>query len=251
MSERPVQTRAVQTGCRHEPDLRPSEGILDHLLLDQDECGTRRALRGDIGVTLPMHLIEPISDAGRHALLKASRCGAKTNAAQPRLCRPKRRERSRHGAVDDIEQIAGQCRVGVEAEEHVARHHGVPRDPHLAITEARDRRDAAVDRAPLLAADRYLDLDAALLADIDLLHRQRITLKQPTDHLGCRHGLRLGAPVGHGLVGQCLDPRLDPGELGCLPQSVAGPLSRANVYRLVILLVRRAQQSRVLGGGTD
>jgi hypothetical protein len=41
MSERPVQTRAVQTGRRHEPDLGPSEGILDHLLLDQDESSTR------------------------------------------------------------------------------------------------------------------------------------------------------------------------------------------------------------------
>jgi hypothetical protein len=46
------------------------------------------------------------------------------------------------------------------------------------------------------ATDRYLDLDAALPADIDLLHRQRISLKQPTDHLGCRHD-RLGATPLH------------------------------------------------------
>jgi hypothetical protein len=102
MPERHGQTRGVQTGGRHKPDLGPSEGILDHLLLDQDESSTRGALRGYIGVTLPVHLIKPIRNAGRHALLKPPRCTAKTSAAQPRLCRPKRRERSRHGAVDDI-----------------------------------------------------------------------------------------------------------------------------------------------------
>ena len=94
-------------------------------------------------------------------------------------------------------------------------------------------------------------LDAACLADVDLLHRQRIPLKQPTDHLGGRHGLRLGAPVGHGLLGQRLDPRLDPGELGCLPQGVAGPLSRANVCRSIMPLVRRASEADSWKGAKD
>ena len=62
----------------------------------------------------------------RHALLEAFRCAAETDAAEPRVRRTKRHERGRHGAVDDVEQIAGQRRIGVEAEEHVGRHHGVP-----------------------------------------------------------------------------------------------------------------------------
>ena len=247
MPERPVQTRAAQARRRHEPDLGLSEGILDHLLLDQDESGTRRALCGDIGVTLPGASHRADQRRVPPCLAESFSMHREDQRRAAEVGRPKRRERGRHGAVDDVEQIAGQRRVGVEAEEHVARHHGVPRDPHLAVTEARDRRDAAIDRTPLLAADRYLDLDAALLADIDLLHRQRISLKQPTDHLGCRHGLRLGAPVGHGLLGQRLDPRLDPGELGCLFQGVAGPLSRANVCWS---LVRRAQRSRFWGGAS-
>jgi hypothetical protein len=62
----------------------------------------------------------------------------------------------------------------------------------------------------------HLNLDTNLLADIDLLHRQRVTLKQPSDHLGRRHGLRFGAPVGHRLLGECPDPRLDADKLGRL-----------------------------------
>ena len=125
MPERPVQTCAIQARRRHQPDLGLPEGIVDHLLFDQDESHTGGALCGNIGVTFPMHRFEPIGDANRHALLKTSRCTAQTNATQPRLRRSKCRERSRHGTVDDSEQIAGHCRVGVEAEEHVARHHGV------------------------------------------------------------------------------------------------------------------------------
>ena len=41
---------------------------------------------------------------------------------------------------------------------------------------------------------------------------------------GGRHGLRLGASVGDGLLGECLDPRLDPAEFRCLPHGVGVPL---------------------------
>ena len=143
MPECPAQSRAAEACCRHQPDLGLSEGSLNDLLLDQDERGACRALRGNICVTLPVHR-----------------------------------------------------------------------------------------------------MDTALLADIDLLHRQRVTLKQPTDHLGCRHCLCLGAPVGDGLLGQRLDPRLDPAELCCLPQGVAGLPSRADVYRSVQSLVRRPRRIR-------
>ena len=94
---------------RNQPDRGLSEGIIDDLLLDQDECSTGRALCGDAGVALPVHLIEPISDPGRHALLKALRCAAKGKASQPRLWRPKRRELGPHGAVDDMEQVTGEA----------------------------------------------------------------------------------------------------------------------------------------------
>ena len=77
-------------------------------------------------------------------------------------------------------------------------------------------RDAAIDRPPLLATDGHFNLAANLVADIDLLHRQRVALKQPSNHLGCRHGLRFGAPVGHRLLGKCPDPRLDADKLGRL-----------------------------------
>ena len=140
------------------------------------------------------------------------------------MCRPKRYERRCRGAIDDVEQIAGQRRVGGEAEEHVARHHGVPCDPHLAVAETRDSRDAAIDRTSLLATDRHLDPNAGFLADIDLLHRQRITLEQPTDHLGARHAPAASAiSVGDGLLGQRLDPDFDPVELACLPHGLLVP----------------------------
>ena len=45
-------------------------------------------------------------------------------------------------------------------------------------------------------------------------------------------------PVGDGLLRKRLDPSLDPAELCCLPQGVAGPLSSANVYRPVKSLVK-------------
>src|SRR5215467_687102 len=82
-------------------------------------------------------------------------------------------EGGRHRTVDDAEQIAGHGRVSLKAEKHIARHHKVPYDPHLAVAEPRDCRDAAIDWTPPLAPDRHLDLDAAFLADVDLLHRQR------------------------------------------------------------------------------
>ena len=73
---------------------------------------------------------------------------------------------------------------------------------------------------------------------LELFHRQRIAFQQPTDHLGGCHGLSLGTPVGDGLLRKRLDPSLDPAELCCLPQGVAGPLSSANVYRPVKSLVK-------------
>ena len=82
----------------------------------------------------------------------------------------------------------------------------------------------------LFAADRHLDLDAAFFADIDHLHRQRVPLEQPSDHLGCRHGLRFGAPVGHRLLGECPDPRLDADKLGRLAHGAASPTGNVDVY---------------------
>jgi hypothetical protein len=78
------------------------------------------------------------------------------------------------------------------------------------------------------------------LADINLIHRQHISLKQPTDHLGCRHGFRLVAPVGHGLFGSALIRALTPDELACLPQG--GPPLRTNVCWFVVALVRRGRR---------
>src|ERR1700722_12274037 len=131
-----------------------------------------------------MHFIEPIRDACSHALLETFRCTAKTGTHQPWMGSPKCRHFSQHGSANNFEQIAGQRRVGLEAEEYVAGYLGIPRDPDFAVTESGDCRDAAVDRAALLAADRHLDLDAGLLANIDLLHRERVPLKQPADHPG-------------------------------------------------------------------
>ena len=78
MPERPVQTCAIQARRRHEPDLGLLEGIVDHLLFDQDESRTGGALGRNIGVTFSMHGFQPIGDANRHALLKTSRCTAQT-----------------------------------------------------------------------------------------------------------------------------------------------------------------------------
>ena len=122
-----------------------SECILHNLLLHQDERGTGRTLRRDTGVTLPMHLSEPICDACSHALLETFRCTAKANTRQPTKGSQKRRHFSVHRAVNNLEQIGGERHVGFEAEEHVAGYHGIPRDPNFAVTKLGDRRDAAVD----------------------------------------------------------------------------------------------------------
>ena len=106
-----------------------------------------------------------------------------------------------------------------------------PHPPGCFARNSRDCRDAAIDRTPPLAPDRDLDLDTTFLADVNLLHRQRIPLEQPADHVGGRHGLRLGAPVGDGLLRKCLDPRLDPAEFRCLPHGVGVPLSKADLGR--------------------
>ena len=95
------------------------------------------------------------------------------------------------------------------------------------------RRDASGTLGLVLKRpERPVRPHAALLADIDLLHRQRISLEQPPDHVGGRHGLRLGASVGDGLLGKGLDPRLDPGEFRCLPHGVGVPLSKADLGQL-------------------
>jgi len=81
MSRGAVQMRPAQPSGRHEADLGLSESILDDLVLDEDKSSACRALRGNVGVALPMHLIEPIRDACRYALLEALRRPAQTNAA--------------------------------------------------------------------------------------------------------------------------------------------------------------------------
>ena len=71
LPERTARARPAQPGDRHQPDPGVAKGILDHLLLDQDESGSRRALCDDIGIALAVHLIEPFRDACCHALLEA------------------------------------------------------------------------------------------------------------------------------------------------------------------------------------
>ena len=81
MSEGAVETRPAQSSSRHKAYLGLSEGILDDLVLDENKSSTGRALRGNVSVALPMHLIESIRDACRYALLEALRRPAQTNAA--------------------------------------------------------------------------------------------------------------------------------------------------------------------------
>ena len=50
MPERPVQAHPAQAQNRYEPDLGLAEGILDDLLLDQDQRCTCRVLGGDMGL---------------------------------------------------------------------------------------------------------------------------------------------------------------------------------------------------------
>ena len=53
------QTCAIQARRRHEPDLGLPEGIVDHLLFDQDESRTGGALGRNTGVTFPMLKASP------------------------------------------------------------------------------------------------------------------------------------------------------------------------------------------------
>jgi len=135
-------------------------------VLCQDESGTCRTLRGDAGVAFPVYFIEAVRDACRHPLLKAFRCPAKRGAPQPRMVRPKRRELRPHGAVNHTEQIPGQHRVGLEAEEHITRNRPVPCHPNLAVAEPGDRSDAAIDRPSLPAyrSSRRPTISAAAIA---------------------------------------------------------------------------------------
>lgn len=104
MSEGAVQTRPAQSSSRHKAYRGLSEDILDDLVLDQDKSSAGRALRGDAGVALPVHLIEPIRDACRDALLEALRGLAQTNAAQSRMRDPECRKLCPHRTVNDSER---------------------------------------------------------------------------------------------------------------------------------------------------
>ena len=84
-----------------------------------------------------------------------------------------------------------------------------PRNAGSPSSPLKQATPSMVFRPLLLATDGHSNLDANLVADIERLHRQRVALKQPSDHLGCRHDLRFGAPVGHRLLGECPDPRLE------------------------------------------
>jgi hypothetical protein len=76
MPEGAVHSHTAQPPCRNQPDRRLSEGIIDNLVLYQDECGASRTLRRNAGVARPVHHIEPIRYPCGHALLKALRCPA-------------------------------------------------------------------------------------------------------------------------------------------------------------------------------
>src|SRR5579859_4949289 len=97
--------------------------------------------------------------------------------------RPEDIELGPHGMVDQTVQVTGERCVALEPEVHITGHIAVTRDPDFAVTEPSDGRDAAVDRPSLLATDGDIGADAVSLPDVDLLHRQRVPLQQPTDHL--------------------------------------------------------------------
>jgi hypothetical protein len=57
---------------------------------------------------------------------------------------------------------------------------GAADEPDLAVAEPRD--GPAVDRSSPATAERHLDLDAASGADLDLVHAERVALKQSSHH---------------------------------------------------------------------
>ena len=126
MSEGAVETRPAQSSSRHKAYLGLSEGILDDLVLDQDEGSAGRALRGDLASR--SRCISSSRSATRAAMpcWKLFDSPAQTNTAQSRMGDPEYRKLCPHRTVNDREQIAGQGCVRLEAEEDVAGRRVVP-----------------------------------------------------------------------------------------------------------------------------